>query len=564
MKMTAIKRLISLVLALCMVSALFAGTIVSAGAVQNITSDRVSDVTAVYTYVENDDVLGDLQIDGKIDAVNDGEFMMFNIYQNVEDIADPTNGRTNLPVTTKGFYLSSLAEGNALSKKLQLTPLKLDGKCVLGAQISNLGEDNDWVYEYITTALKINPNGGELVGDDSVQVKLGFSILKEIEGKDLVKRDYYDLVGWSEEPNGTPIAEDFLMTQYGDEIYALWEQRTSTITFNPNGGKGEMPPQIVAQGDTITLDSNQLENDDDSKFFEGWATESDGPVVYHDGDEIVVTDDTLELYAVWGDKNEVKIIFDGYGATSGSMEPLVGVSGETANLSPNLFAKDNSSFAGWSETAGGEVKYSNKEEITFGANDITLYAVWTQKTIKVLYSPNGGEGYKKPEKYTEGSTITLAANVFTFKGQVFAGWSLDPNGEILYKDCDTVVLGNAPLTLYAIWKGDTRAILYNPNGGTGYIEPTKGLNTGDKVTLAANTFTRDGYVFKGWATTIDGEVVYADKASVTVGDTNIALYAVWALQTKVKAANTVVNALSSIRSFENITDALAIMRLIAD
>jgi uncharacterized repeat protein (TIGR02543 family) len=49
----------------------------------------------------------------------------------------------------------------------------------------------------------------------------------------------------------------------------------------------------------------------------------------------------------------------------------------------------------------------------------------------------------------------------------------------------------------------------------------------ENVTLKANSFTRDNYVFKGWATTENGEVSYLNKAPITVTeDTN--LYAVWA------------------------------------
>ncbi|TXK44907.1 InlB B-repeat-containing protein, partial [Lactococcus sp. dk322] len=47
--------------------------------------------------------------------------------------------------------------------------------------------------------------------------------------------------------------------------------------------------------------------------------------------------------------------------------------------------------------------------------------------------------------------------------------------------------------------------------------------------LTANTMTKDGYTFQGWATSATGAVVYKDKAEVknlaTSGD--VTLYAVW-------------------------------------
>lgn len=49
---------------------------------------------------------------------------------------------------------------------------------------------------------------------------------------------------------------------------------------------------------------------------------------------------------------------------------------------------------------------------------------------------------------------------------------------------------------------------------------------GGKGALTANTFTNSGKVFVGWATSENGEVVYADGAEIAV-DRNTDLYAVW-------------------------------------
>ena len=47
-----------------------------------------------------------------------------------------------------------------------------------------------------------------------------------------------------------------------------------------------------------------------------------------------------------------------------------------------------------------------------------------------------------------------------------------------------------------------------------------------KGTLKANTFTCEGKIFAGWATSADGAVVYADGAAITT-ETDLDLYAVW-------------------------------------
>ena len=48
------------------------------------------------------------------------------------------------------------------------------------------------------------------------------------------------------------------------------------------------------------------------------------------------------------------------------------------------------------------------------------------------------------------------------------------------------------------------------------------------ITLSTNTFTRDGYVFKGWNTdSTASSAEYADQAEIAVPDADVTLYAVW-------------------------------------
>lgn len=68
-------------------------------------------------------------------------------------------------------------------------------------------------------------------------------------------------------------------------------------------------------------------------------------------------------------------------------------------------------------------------------------------------------------------------------------------------------------------------ITFHANGGTGE-DYTQNIY-GGKGTLKANTFTCDGKVFAGWATSADGAAVYTDQASVTVTEA-MDLYACWA------------------------------------
>lgn len=69
---------------------------------------------------------------------------------------------------------------------------------------------------------------------------------------------------------------------------------------------------------------------------------------------------------------------------------------------------------------------------------------------------------------------------------------------------------------------------FDANGGTGTMINQEIENS---AALPANTFTREGYVFIGWATALDGDVAYADGAEITATKSDKGpqtLYAVWA------------------------------------
>ena len=68
-------------------------------------------------------------------------------------------------------------------------------------------------------------------------------------------------------------------------------------------------------------------------------------------------------------------------------------------------------------------------------------------------------------------------------------------------------------------------VTFDANGGTGTMTPQV-MSYNTATTLTANTFTREGYTFQGWATTSDGAKVYNDAASVSLKK-NTTLYAVW-------------------------------------
>ncbi len=114
----------------------------------------------------------------------------------------------------------------------------------------------------------------------------------------------------------------------------------------------------------------------------------------------------------------------------------------------------------------------------------------------------------------------------TRTGYTFAGWY---NGETKVTDASLTI--SEDITLTAKWTANTYTIKFDANGGTGTIKG-QGATYDADVTLPENTFTNGDKIFIGWATSTDGQVVYADKATVKnlTADGEVTLYAVWAVK----------------------------------
>ncbi len=174
----------------------------------------------------------------------------------------------------------------------------------------------------------------------------------------------------------------------------------------------------------------------------------------------------------------------------------------------------------------------------------------------VNYVGNGGEyAYTQPDMesvisgmemsvYEKAESKTLPKNLYTKTGYHFTGWSLTPDGEVVYKDEDTVPAMEAGevLTLYAQWAKNDYTIAYDANLPDTYAEVsdmpqnTAGIYD-EAVTLGAKP-TYPGWSFDGWylepeCTTKVGDAGQTiQSANLTTAENGtVTLYAKWTLNT---------------------------------
>lgn len=257
----------------------------------------------------------------------------------------------------------------------------------------------------------------------------------------------------------------------------------------------------------------------------------------------------LTLYAGWEKKSgntaavtEYSIVFDGNGATSGTMEAMKKLKYDKKyTLTANAFKRSGYTFTGWNTKKDGSGKaYQNKAEVknltSKSGGKVTLYAQWkkakqTEKKYTITYKLNKGKNNKSnPTSYTK-KTATIKFKNAARKGYSFKGWYKDKKYQKKVTQIKKGSTGN--VTLYAKWTANQYTIKFNGNGATsGSMKAVKNCKYDKKYTLKKNTFKRKGYTFAGWNTKKDGSGKnYKNKAEVknltSKSGGTVTLYAQW-------------------------------------
>lgn len=259
----------------------------------------------------------------------------------------------------------------------------------------------------------------------------------------------------------------------------------------------------------ITLPSNVYKRE--GYQFAGWSYSPNGAVVYADGGDMKVgTSSLIDLYASWK-PNSNALVFHSNGGT-GTMEKQYMNTDETGDLNVNSFTREGYHFAGWSTTSDGVPSHSDGSKYTMGADaETNLYAIWEPNVYTITLDANKGICDSEIQvKYDSEYTLPKP----TRDGYSFAGWY---HGEEQFSDASATPLKKygvfGDITLTAHWTPKLNVVLLTD--GTNVIQVK--ANSDSYVRLPANTFTKDGFLFDGWATTQDGEVAFQDKDLYYVG-----------------------------------------------
>lgn len=343
-------------------------------------------------------------------------------------------------------------------------------------------------------------------------------------------RSGYIFLGWSQYSNATKEqykSNGRFTKDANTTLYAVWRQAESyAIRYSANGGSGVPSDQIKIEGITLTLRSYKPTRV--GHTFLGWSTnvKASSPMYLAGGK--YYANAPARLYAIWK-RNTYTIKYSANGGKGGptSQTKQYGIN---ITLSKSKPTRTGHTFKGWGTSSTAKApSYSSGAQYTKNGS-VTLHAIWQKHTYSIKYNANNGSGAPSPQTKTYGQTLTLSSIKPVRQGYIFTGWSATANGKPIYS-AGGKYNENKGNTLYATWrKPNTYSIKYNANGGKG-APSTQTKKETIALTLSKVQPTRDGYIFKGWATSSKSSTVVYKPGAIYKANQSATLYAVWAKKT---------------------------------
>lgn len=268
-----------------------------------------------------------------------------------------------------------------------------------------------------------------------------------------------------------------------------------TVSFDANGGTGEMAPVTVNTEDEYTAPECAFTAPEGQEF-DCW-TNADGTETYPAGTSLGLLAGDTTLYAKWKDVEpapvtQFTVSFEANGGT-GEMSPAdVDADAEYTVPGSAFTAPAGKVFDSWNTAADGTgTKYMPQDAPAIHEN-MTLFAQWVAAPATkctVTFDANGGTGAMDVLTADLGTTVTLPASTFTRDGYVFAGWNTAADGT------GTAIVNGGQLTLgsdatlYAQWKtADTKFI----NGIQNNLTVTTTAGTAPTLPATASVRWSDG------------------------------------------------------------------------
>ena len=313
----------------------------------------------------------------------------------------------------------------------------------------------------------------------------------------------YEFIGWNEDKEATignyNAGDTLIMSNVDTVLYAIWKKAEYTIT------------KSVADGYTVNGLSSSYKYNDEVTF----TVTGTKPKIYVNGELITPVNDIYSFVIVKdtqlivADGTKISLIYSGNGGINEPVDRKSYDNNTYAEISTVTPSRTGYQFLGWATTKEAPLpEYTSGSVIDLSTDDVVLYAVWEANNYQIIYDANGGNGIMDSDSLAYDSTFTLSNNTYKKSGYTFKGWALDPNGEKMYNDGETVSnlssINGDNITLYAIWKKTVTQITFVTIDGTETNMPITIDYGTDLDTSDFNKPIRVGYIFSGYYTGMNG------------------------------------------------------------
>ena len=368
------------------------------------------------------------------------------------------------------------------------------------------------------TVTFIATRGGTIEGTSVQTIEVGKDATPVVAKADAGK----EFVRWS---TGSRTPELQIKAVKANATYTAFfrEPANVLVTFHSNGGSN-VESAVLRKGTTLTLLETPFR---DGYTFGGWKTDKAATVAFDASKPIV---ENTDLYAAWTPITYT-VAFDANTGT-GTMANVSMTYDKPEALPANTFTNAGKTFAGWSTAATSPVLYNDGMQVvnlTLNAGaTVTLYAQWENGTVSshtVSFNTHDGT-VVTAQKVLNGKKAMQPVSP-TKLGAAFAGWYTSADYTTQYNFDNAVT---ADLELHARWTPSIYRIHFNAGEGWGEMHD-QSLVYGEETPLDKCQFVYTTFAFNGWATTPNGEAVYADGAKVkdlaSEDGAQIELYATW-------------------------------------
>jgi uncharacterized repeat protein (TIGR02543 family) len=329
-------------------------------------------------------------------------------------------------------------------------------------------------------------------------------------------------------------------------VYAKWNAISYTVTYlTTNKTSGSEPTDSTNYniGNNVIIKGNTGSLARTGYTFTGWTAASDGSgTLLTSGSTFTVGTSNMTFTPKWS-ANTYTITYNKNGASGSPADATASytTAGTAVTLSlQGTMLKTGFNWGGWSETPTGSAVSDNYTT----TSNVTLYAVWTIKTITVTYD----KGIASSATFTSfptsasgnyGTSVTLnstldATVTFDVASQAtqhrFVGWN---DGNSVYQGNTSYLLGATNVTMTANWV-KVFGVRYSFNGGTAAAN----TSATDTECLLADSLcnnlqvitthaapTKTGYNFAGWVNQNGTSVPTASTTTIT--SENYLFYATW-------------------------------------